>query len=291
MIFRINTNIASINVQRYLNNNSIGLNRSMERLSSGLRINRSADDAAGLYISEDHRALLAGLQQANRNAGQAATMMQTIESSYGGISEVITRLKELAVQASDGGLSDENRTVIVEEARQILGDEPDLIGEIDRIANSTTFNKMFPIGDPDGDDPPPHNYTFQVGAGGSENDRIPVTVEGARVNDLFADPPITKDDFGDADLASAAIDEIDTALATLSQNRADVGAFMNRLEYTVSNLNAAIENSMASDSVIRDADFAVEMAEMTKAQILIQAGTSMLGQANMMPQNALSLLP
>lgn len=287
MIFRINSNIASLNAQRHLNNNSVGLSRSIERLSSGLRINRSADDATGLYISEGHRVRLAGLKQAHRNAGQAATMMQTIESSYGEISGILTRLQELAVQAADGALSRENRDVIEEEAGQ-------LIEEIDRIANSTTFNKMFPItedpiNDP-ADPPPPHTYDFQVGAGG-ENDQINVTVQGARVEDLFTPPIITSDDFGDADLASEAIEEIGIALDTLSRNRADVGAFMNRLEFSISNLSATIEDTMASDSVIRDADVAVEIAEMTRAQILVQTGTSMLSQANMIPQHALALLP
>ena len=277
MIFRINTNINAINTQNYLNKNSMVLGRSMERVSSGLRINRSADDASGLYISEDFRAQLASLKQASRNSGQAATMMQTIEGGYDGISGILTRLKELAVQASDSALSDDNRTVIVEEAGQ-------LFEEIDRIANTTTFNKMFPLGGDNG------VYTFQVGAGG-ENGQIDITVEGARVKDLFGEPPIiTSADFGTTASASTAIDNIDIAVDNLSVNRADVGAFMNRLEYTAANINTAIENTMASDSAIRDADIATEISEMTRAQILVQAGTSMLAQANMMPQNALSLL-
>jgi len=278
VIFRINNNIASINAQRHLSKNSIDLSRSLERLSSGMRINKSADDAAGLFISEGFRAELRGLKQASRNTGQAATMMQTFEGGYEEIGGILSRLKELAVESADGSLSDTDRDAIeVEVAHQLE--------EIDRIANSITFNGMSPLGTIGS-----NTYTFQVGAGG-DNDQISITIQGAQTGALANLSSISSADFGSAVGASTAIGVIDAAITSLNMNRADIGAFQNRIERAVSNIGTMIENTQASESVIRDADMAAEIAEMTRAQILIQAGTSMLGQANMTPQNALSLLP
>jgi flagellin len=278
MIFRINNNIASINAQRHLNRNSIDLNRSLERLSSGLRINKAADDAAGLSISEVLRAELRGLKQASRNTSRAAAMIQTIEGGYDEIGRILGRLKELAVQAADGSLSDTDRDAIEVEVVQQLE-------EIDRIANSTTFNGMLPLATSGSS-----TYTFQVGAGG-DSDQIAITIQGAQTGALASLSSISSADFGTSVGASTAIGIIDDAIVSLSMSRADIGAFQNRLERAASNIAIMIENTQASDSVIRDADVAAETAEMTRAQILVQAGTSMLAQANLTPQNALSLLP
>lgn len=383
MIFRINTNIASIKAQRHLNQNDAILNRSIERLSSGLRINKAADDAMGLYISESLRANLTGLRQVSRNAGQAATMMQTAESGYEEIGNILNRLKEFAIQAQDGTISDSDRTIIQAEADE-------LVAEIERIASYSNYNGIHLLdgtGGPDSDG----KFTFQMGA--EAENKIEITLKSALPSDLgmengtttvnhsnlFTDtttaigallgltkPPsgtvkindkdieidlaadslegimnkinnapgvgttaiieevedgdktkyrlvlsgdneytdengvletlgfikITSGiDLSTADSASDAVEVIDAAINYVNKYRSDVGAFQNRLDYAISNVNAAIENTMASDSVIRDADVAAEIAEMTRAQILIQVGTSILGQANMMPQNALALLP
>jgi flagellin len=279
MIFRINNNIASINAQRHLGKSGTALNRGLERLSSGLRINKAADDAAGLAVSKKMRAELAGLGQASKNAAQATTMIQTAEGGYNEIGAVLQRLKELAVQASDGSLNDVDRDAIEVEVAQQLS-------EIDRIANSTTFNAIALItGGASGT-----AFTFQVGAGGSY-DQISITIKGANTNALASLSTITSANFGTAVSATAAIDVIDNAIVSLNLNVADIGAFQNRLERISSNLGTIIENTQAAESVIRDADVAVEVANMTRAQILVQAGVSMLGQANITPQNALALLP
>ena len=279
MIFRINNNIASINAQRNLMKSGASLNRSLERLSSGLRINRAADDAAGLAISERMRSELTGLRQASRNTAQATTMIQTAEGGYNEIGGILNRLKELAVQASDGSLTDTDRDAIEVEVAQQLS-------EIDRIADSTTFNGTALVtGGTSGT-----TFTFQVGAGGS-NDQIAITIKGANTNALASLNNVTSANFGTAASASAAIDTIDNAITSLNLNGADIGAFQNRLERVSSNLGTMIENTAAAESAIRDVDIAAEIANMTRAQILVQAGTSMLGQANMTPQNALALLP
>jgi flagellin len=279
MIFRINNNIASISAQRHLAKSGAALNKGLERLSSGLRINRAADDAAGLAVSKKMRAELAGLGQASKNTAQATTMIQTAEGGYNEIGAVLQRLKELAVQASDGSLNDVDRDAIEVEVAQQLS-------EIDRIANSTTFNAIALItGGASGT-----TFTFQVGAGGSY-DQISINIKGANTNALASLSTITSANFGTAVSATAAIDVIDNAIVSLNLNVADIGAFQNRLERISSNLGTIIENTQAAESVIRDADVAVEVANMTRAQILVQAGVSMLGQANITPQNALALLP
>jgi flagellin len=157
--------------------------------------------------------------------------------------------------------------------------------EIDRIANSTTFNGMMPLASSGSS-----AYTFQVGAGG-DSDQIAITIQGAQTGALASLSSISSADFGTAVAASMAIGIIDDAIVSLNMSRADIGAFQNRLERAASNIAIMIENTQTSDSVIRDADIAAETAEMTRAQILVQAGTSMLAQANLTPQNALSLLP
>jgi len=279
MLFRINNNIASINAQRHLTTNSATLNRSLERLSSGLRINKAADDAAGLAVAEKMSSELIGLRQSSRNTAQAITMVQTAEGGYDEISGVLKRLKELAVQSSDDSLSNSDRDAIEVEVAQQLA-------EIDRIANSTTFNGTSLItGGTSGT-----SFTFQVGAGGS-NDQIAITMKGANTNALASLNTISSANFGTATSASTAIDTIDNAINSLNLNRADIGAFQNRLERVSSNLGTMIENTAAAESVVRDADIASEVANMTRAQILVQAGISMLGQANITPQNALALLP
>ena len=278
-IFRINNNIASINARRRLVGSGNALNKSMERLSSGLRINRASDDAAGLAISEKMRSELVGLEQASKNTAQATTMIQVAEGGYNEIEGVLMRLKELAVEAADGSLGDVDRDAIeVEVQQQLL--------EIDRIAASTTFNGIELLtGGTTGT-----SRTYQVGAGGP-NDQISVTIKGARTNALATLGTVTSASFGNATSAGAAIDIIDNAIASLNLNRADIGAFQNRLERVASNLSTVIENTQAAESVIRDTDVASEIASLTRAQILVQAGISVLGQANMMPQSALALLP
>ena len=262
-----------------MSRSGLSLDKSLQKLSSGLRINRAADDAAGLALSEKLRAELTGLRQAARNTSQATTVIQVAEGGYNEIGGVLNRLKELAVQAADGSLNSADRDAIEVEVEQQMA-------EIDRIANSTQFNGTSLItGGTAGT-----AFTFQVGAGGS-NDQISITIKGANTNAMATLSSISSVNFGTAASASAAIDAIDNAISSLNLNRADIGAFQNRLDRVSSNLGTMIENTQAAESVIRDVDVATEIANLTRSQILVQAGTSMLGQANMTVQNALALLP
>ncbi len=276
MGLRVNTNLASINAQRNLMNTGVKLGKSLEKLSSGLRINRAGDDAAGLAISESLKSEIRALQQASRNANDGISMVQTAEGSLDEISGIAIRLRELAEQAANGTLG--------QNERQFLDDEfQALTSEIDRIAATTEFNGTKLIDGSGGD------VAIQVGTGSTADDRINLdfgtTVDAAELS-------LTTATLTGADGANArdAIDSLDSALTTITQTRASFGAVQNRLESTVRNLGVAVENLSAANSRIRDVDVAEESANLTSLQILQQAGVSVLAQANLAPQSALSLL-
>jgi flagellin len=276
MGLRVNTNLASINAQRNLYNTGVKLGKSLEKLSSGLRINRAGDDAAGLAISESLKSEIRALQQASRNANDGISMVQTAEGSLDEISGIAIRLRELAEQAANGTLG--------QNERQFLDDEfQALTAEIDRIAATTEFNGTKLIDGSGGD------VAIQVGTGSTSDDRIALdfatTVDSAALSLDAATLTGT-----DGTNARAAIDSLDSALTTITQTRASFGAVQNRLESTVRNLGIAVENLSAANSRIRDVDVAEESANMTSLQILQQAGVSVLAQANLSPQSALSLL-
>jgi flagellin len=267
MSLRIQNNVEAFNAHRNLVGSSHNLAKSMERLSSGYRINRAADDAAGLAISERLRAQTRGLGQAQRNAQDAVSLVQTAEGSLTEVHSMLQRVRELAVQYKNGSLSTADQTSIQSEVNQ-------LASEIERIGTSSEFNgiKLLDAA---------ATVTFQVGANDGEVIAVSTISLGAAI--------------GATALALTAggatdITEIDAAINAVSTQRAEFGAVQNRLEHTLNNLSVYQENLVASESRIRDVDMASEMVNFTKLNILQQAGTSMLAQANQAPQNVLSLL-
>jgi flagellin len=262
MSLRINNNIEAFNAHRQLSATSANVQKSMERLSSGSRINRAADDAAGLAISEKLRGQIRGLSQAQRNAQDAVSLVQTAEGSLNEVHSMLQRVRELAVQYKAGTLSTSDKAAITAEAQQLMS-------EIDRIGNGAEFNgtKLLSAA---------ATITFQVGA--NDNDSS-ISVDTKVLASLVSGVTVT-----------GGISLIDKAIEDVSSLRGTFGAVQNRLEHTLGNLATYQENLMASESRIRDVDMASEMVEFSKNQILQQAGTSMLAQANQAPQAVLSLL-
>jgi len=269
----INTNVASINTVRILDGSQKELTTSMERLSSGKRINHARDDAAGMAISSKMTSQVRGMNQAVRNTNDGISMVQTADGAMEGIADKLQRMRELAVQSANGIYSTSDRAALDIEF-QALDDE------IGRVANSAEFNGTTLLSST-------KTLTIQVSyADDSTNGKIDVdltkvTSTGLSIND---DVITTQDD------ASTAIGAIDDALSTVNSARATLGATQNRLETTVTDLKNNVENLSASRSRIEDADFASETAQLAKSQILQQAGMAMLAQANQLPQQVLSLL-
>jgi flagellin len=269
MSLRIQNNVEAFNAQRQLVNNSDKLGKAMEKLSSGYRINRAGDDAAGLAISEKLRGQIGGLTQASRNAQDAVSLVQTAEGALNEVHSMLQRVRELAVQYKNGTLSSADQTAIQSEVNQLKA-------EIERIGTDTEFNGIDLLNSAS------TTISFQVGAADSQQISVATISVGAQVaSTVFA-------------LSSAStqtdIQQIDDAINNVSAARATFGAVQNRLEHTISNLASYTENLTASESRIRDADMASEMVQFTKLQILQQAGTSMLSQANQAPQGVLTLL-
>jgi flagellin len=266
MSLRVNTNVEAFNAHRNLSNTSMALSKSMEKLSSGLRINRAADDAAGLAISEGMRAQIRGTAQASRNAQDGISMVQTAEGALNEMHSILQRVRELAIQWSNGTLSTSDQAKIGAEVTQ-------LTAELIRIRDSATFNGITLFGAS-----APTIVTLQVGANGNidsanNTNRVGVTLVALSFNTVSMD-----------------VAQIDTALSSVSQARSDLGAVQNRLEHAVANLGVYQENLTAAESRIRDVDVAQEMVNFTRLQILSQSGTAMLAQANQGAQNVLSLL-
>jgi len=263
MSLRINTNVEAFNAHRNLEATSSKLAKSMERLSSGFRINRAADDAAGLAISEKLRGQIGGLDQARRNTQDGISLVQTAEGSLTEVHSMLQRVRELAVQYQNGTLNESDRLAINSEVVQ-------LTDEIERIGTTAQFNNTRLLNDT-------AQITFQVGANDGETISVSTISLGEAV--------------GSISLASATVlASIDEAIDNVSAQRASFGAVQNRLEHTYNNLATYQENLSASESRIRDVDMAAEMVNFTKNQILQQAGTSMLAQAQQSPQAVLSLL-
>jgi len=282
----INTNIASLNAQRNLSTSQNALQLSLQRLSSGLRINSSKDDAAGLAIADRMNSQIRGNTVAIRNANDGISMAQTAEGAIGKVDDNLQRMRELAVQARNATNSSDDKDALDQEFGE-------LAKEIQRVLGGTNFNGSNILGANAG------ALSFQVGSGTSSNDTITVTT-----NDLTADATITTvagtdnqgtgraviDNTANAATIGTVIDNIDTALKTINTNRATMGATQNRFESVISNLQVSVESQSASRSRIIDTDFAAETASLTRGQILQQAGTAMLAQANSIPNNVLSLL-
>ncbi len=276
MGLRINTNTASLNAQRNLRTSKMGLDKSLERLSSGYRINRAGDDAAGLAISENLRAQIRGLKQSQRNAQDGVSLVQVAEGSLNEVSGILIRLRELAVQSASDTIGPVER--------QFLNVEYDqLVSEVDRIADGTEFNGTLLLSGTGS------ILDFQVGTRNDPNiDRLSFDASKADANSAALGINLTSV----ADKASAqnSLSAIDTAIVSVSAMRADFGAIQNRLQSTISNIGVSVENMSAANSRIRDVDVAEESAEMTSNNILLQAGTSVLAQANQSSQVALGLL-
>ncbi|MEQ6436178.1 flagellin domain-containing protein [Comamonas sp. w2-DMI] len=285
MSMSINTNIISLNAQRNLSTSQSSLSTTMQRLSSGLRVNSAKDDAAGLAIAERMNAQTRGMNVAVRNANDGISMAQTAEGSLSKIGDNLQRMRELAVQAANGTNNTTDRNSMAKEFQA-------LAAEIARVTDNTQFNsKKLLTNEASAVD-------FQVGAGTGTDNQI--TVSGGVVTDTAANwggsgagtiaTVAVSAVFSDASAALTAMDNIDAALNAVNDMRATYGATQNRFESVVANLQVAAENSAAARSRITDADFATETANLSRSQILQQAGTAMVAQANQLPQGVLSLL-
>jgi flagellin len=279
MTISVLTNVASLNAQRNLTATQSALAASVGRLSSGMRINTAADDAAGLGISENLKANIRSLAQAQRNANDGISMSQVAEGSMNEMQGIVSRMRELAVQSANATLGDTERGYIQTEFLQ-LGQE------INRISAVTDFNGQKLL-----DGSASTGLTFQIGIKNTADDRISMSITKLTTSTLGSTSlHLSAASLSTAANAQTAIGTFDKAIQQLSQARAKVGATQNRMTVTVSNLAVAQENLQAANSRIRDVDVAQETASLTKSQILSQAGLAVLAQANQLPQSALSLL-
>ena len=280
MALNVNTNVTSIIAQRNLNRTQSMQQKSLERLSTGMRINSAADDSAGLAISTKFKSQLRSMDQAQRNANDGISLIQTAEGALDQMGDILGRARELAVQSSNGTLTTSDRSFIDSEFRS-------LVNEMDRIVSTTEFNGRKLL-----NGSASAGVSFQVGANNTSNDRITVSITNvgtkkigsSTTNSLFSQSLST------ASKAQASLSVIDDAISDLSTVRAKLGSAQNRLDVSIENLGSGIENLSAANARIRDVDVAKETANMTKGQILVQAGISVLAQANQSPQAALSLL-
>jgi flagellin len=276
MGLRISTNVASLNAQKNLQFTQRGLDKSLAKLSSGYRINQAADDAAGLAMSEQLKGKIRGLKQAARNANDGISLVQVAEGGLNEVSNMLIRLRELAVQASSDTIGDTERKFLDVEYQQLKS-------EIQRIAEVTTFN----------------GRDLLIGTGGvidiqvgTQNDSFKdrISFNASAANSSLQSLGIIAENTGTKEAAQTSIDAIDKAIISVNAIRANFGAMQNRLQSTTANLAVADENLSAANSRIRDADVAAESSEMTRNNILMQAGVSVLSQANSMSQMALKLL-
>ena len=276
MSLRIATNLPSINGQRQLFNTNLNMMRSLERLSSGYRINRASDDAAGLAISENLRAQIRGLKQANRNANDGVSMVQVAEGGLSEVGNMLIRMRELAIQAASDTVGDRERVFTDAEFQQLKN-------EIQRVSEVTEFNSTPLLSGTGG------ILEFQVGVHNDPvNDRI--TFDSAAANASLGSLGVIAETVSSKQGAQASLATIDEAILRVNSMRANFGALQNRLVATMNNLNVAHENLSAANSRIRDTDVAEESAELAKQNILMQSGVSVLGQANQVKNLALKLL-
>ena len=282
----INTNLNSLNAQRSLSSSQSSLAMSMQRLSSGMRVNSAKDDAAGLAIAERMTSQVRGMNVAMRNANDGISMSQTAEGAMGKVTDSLQRMRELAVQAANSTNSDTDKNSLDKEFGE-------LSKEIQRVLGGTSFNGQHMLGSD------AKAFVFQVGANTTANDTINITT-----TDLTSDSTVTAvagtDNQGtgraviDSTASSVAvqgvIDQIDTALSTVNDNRAIMGASQSRFDSVIANLQHSVENQTAAKSRIMDTDFAAETANLSRAQILQQAGNAMVAQANQLPNQVMTLL-
>jgi flagellin len=271
----IKTNTLSLSSQRNLSKTQSMLSKNIERISSGFRINRAADDAAGQAITTQQEAEIRSLDQAKRNAMDGVSMLQTAEGAVGDVTNMVIRMRELAIQSANGSLNDDQRALIQPEVDQLLE-------AINQIAGSTTFNGV----------------QLTDGSGGALNFQVGIQASGINVINIDFDNfdvtasalAVDSVDLSTQAGAQGALSALDAALGTLSTARSQIGALENQFEVVINNISVRTENTRAAQGRIRDTDIANEFAELTKQQILSQAGAAMLAQANSAPQIALSLL-
>ncbi len=276
----INTNVTSLNAQRNTSVSQMSLNVAMQRLSSGLRVNSAKDDAAGLAIAERMNAQVRGMNVAMRNANDGISMAQTAEGALAKVGDALQRMRELAVQARNGTNSDSDKNSLNKEFLELQK-------EINRVLGGTAFNDKKILG-ADGT-----NFSFQIGANTDSEDTITVAFENMVSNTDVSAVTVTTATIActaDASAIASVIDNIDTALDTINDKRATFGATQSRFDAVIATLQVAVENQAAARSRIVDADFAVETANLSRAQILQQAGNAMIAQANQLPQLVLRLL-
>lgn len=272
----IGTNTGSISAQTSLNRTARSMHKSIQRLSSGMRIQSASDDAAGMAVSENMRAQLGGFQQAMRNANDGAALLQVAESGYQSISDVLVRMRELAVQGANDSLSDTERGYLDTEFQE-------LVSEIDRVADTTEYNGINLL---DGTAGTGGTMTFQVGTRNSTDNRVTATLNNQDATVLGVNASAV-DSLANA---QGAIDDIDSALEDLQTDRATVGAAISTLDSAVDHLSSTIENYGSALGQIRDTDMAAESAAFASQQVLQQAGVAMVAQANAQPSLALRLL-
>ncbi|MCL1632284.1 flagellin [Sporolactobacillus sp. CPB3-1] len=268
----INHNIAALNTNRQLSINNTNAQKNLEKLSSGYRINRAADDAAGLAISEKMRSQIRGLDQATRNAQDGISLIQTTEGALNETHSILQRIRELAIQSANGTYQDADRANADKEVQQ-------LTAELDRIANNTEFNGMKVL-----DGSMSAGATFQVGANANQ------TITATFISAGAAALGVSGVSIATVSQANATISAVGAAISTVSAARATFGAVQNRLEHTINSLSTSSENLAASESRIRDVNMASEMSDYTKNSILVQSAQAMLAQANQLPQGVLQLL-
>jgi flagellin len=282
----INHNLSAEYANRILKSRDLDMTKNIEKLSSGLRINRAGDDASGLAVSEKLRAQIRGLNQASRNISNGISLIQTTEGYLQETQDVLHRIRELAVQSVNGVYSDEDRMQIQVEVSQ-------LVDEINRVASHAQFNGMDLLRGAFARNTEGGTATasmwFQVGANMDQRERVFIGTMTAQALNMETDQNTPKT-IASPDEANRLIGDIDAALKRVSKQRADLGAYQNRFELAVKGVDIAAENMQASESVIRDTDMASEMVGFVKNQILVQAGTAMLAQANTKSQTTLQLL-
>ncbi len=283
----INHNMSAMFAQRSQGIQDLNAQKSMEKLSSGMKINRAGDDASGLAVSEKMRSQIRGLNQASQNAQNGISFIQTTEGYLQETTDIVQRIRELAVQSSNGIYSAEDRM-------QIQVEVSSLIAEVDRVASAAQFNGMNMLtgrfARPTGENVVTASMWFHIGANMDQRTQVYIGTMSAAALGLRDVGDETIMSLETPDEANRAIGTLDEALKKINKQRADLGAYQNRLDMTVKGLDIGAENLQASESRIRDTDMAAEMVEFTKDQVLSQAGTAMLAQANQSSQNVLSLL-
>jgi len=279
---RINHNMSAIFANRQIKNAEYRLEKSVEKISSGEAINRAGDDASGLAVSEKMRTQINGLVQAEKNAQNGLSFIQVAEGSFQQVNDMLQRIRILSIQSANGIYSTVDR-------RQIQVEVSQLIEEIDRIATTAEFNRMKMLTGTFARDSKTGSMFFHIGPNKDQRMRVYISTVGSKALDLMESGTLRRS-ISTVGQANSMIGYVDTALDRLNRQRADLGAYYNRMEVSIRSLNQSYENMMAADSRVRDTDMASQMVDYTKDQILVQTGVAMLAQANFVPKQVLQLL-